>query len=184
MRKSKVHMLGERIFRLIVNVFCVVFLIWVMRQDDCDFMDVRVGGRESRPLYFKNFPCQKIPNFLDGFYLFKLAYHLYELGFTILYQRGRQDFPEYVLHHLMTWALIFFSYSCNMLPIGSAVMILHDITDLAVTLFKLTIDVTPIFVQASVYLSLVVSWVYFRLWFFPFHVIWRLQEECYEDQPC
>ena len=43
----------------------------------------------------------------------------------------------------MTWSLIFFSYSLNMLPIGAAVMVLHDITDLAVTLFKLTTDITP-----------------------------------------
>ena len=31
---------------------------------------------------------------------------------------------------------------------------------------------------------MLVSWVYLRLWFFPCHVIWRLQEECYEDTTC
>jgi hypothetical protein len=138
-------MLGERVFRLFVNIGCVAFLLKVMHQDDCDFMDVRIGGSSQRALFFADFPCQKIPKYLDSFYVFKISYHLYELGYTIVKQRNRSDFPEYVLHHLMTWSLIFFSYSLNMLPVGAAVMVLHDITDLAVTLFKLTTDITPTF---------------------------------------
>lgn len=31
---------------------------------------------------------------------------------------------------------------------------------------------------------MIVSWIYFRLWYFPAHVINRLYEECYEDKPC
>lgn len=43
-RKQKSHMLGERIFKLIVNVFCVGSLFKIMMQPDCDFMDIRIGG--------------------------------------------------------------------------------------------------------------------------------------------
>jgi hypothetical protein len=179
-RKSKANMLGERIFKWIISLFCISSLYKIMLQEDCDFLDVRVGGRISRPLYYNNYPCQHIPAYLDGFYVFKLTYHLYELGYTILKQRSRSDFPEYVLHHLMTWSLIFFSYSLNMLPIGAAVMILHDLTDFAVTMFKITVDITPFFVQVSFYISMIVSWVYLRLWYFPVHVIYRLHEECYD----
>lgn len=50
-------MLGERVFKLLVNLFCVVTLFWIMRRDDCDFMDIRVGGSVSRALYFTNYPC-------------------------------------------------------------------------------------------------------------------------------
>ena len=50
-------MLGERIFKLIVNLFCVISLFYVMRRDDCDFMDVRIGGKSSRALYYVNYPC-------------------------------------------------------------------------------------------------------------------------------
>ena len=173
-------MLGERVFKLIVSLFCVGSLFKIMLQEDCDFMDVRIGGKTSRALFYHNYPCQKIPAYLDSFYVFKISYHLYELGYTILYHRHRSDFPEYVLHHLMTWSLIFFSYSLNMLPIGAAVMLLHDITDLAVTIFKMTSDVTPFPVQVLTYLGMIVSWVYLRLWYFPAHVIYRLHEECYD----
>ncbi len=78
--------------------------------------------------------------------MFKLSYHLYELIYTVILHRKRPDFPEYFFHHLMTWSLIFFSYSLNTVPIGAAVMILHDVTDLAVTIFKLTVDITPVLI--------------------------------------
>lgn len=56
-RKQKAEMLGERIFKLIANIFCVASLVYIMRRDDCDFMDVRVGGRSPRALFFVNYPC-------------------------------------------------------------------------------------------------------------------------------
>jgi hypothetical protein len=37
-------MLGERIFKLLINAFCVGSLFKIMMQTDCDFMDIRIGG--------------------------------------------------------------------------------------------------------------------------------------------
>ena len=56
-RVQKVEMLGERIFKLVANLFCVFSLVYIMRRDDCDFMDVRVGGKSPRALFFVNYPC-------------------------------------------------------------------------------------------------------------------------------
>jgi ceramide synthetase len=81
----------------------------------------------------------------------------------------------------MTWSLIIFSYSLNMLPLGCIVMLVHDVTDLTVTLFKLTIDITPMVVQVFTYLLMLGTWVYFRLWFFPVHLIYHLYWECYQE---
>jgi hypothetical protein len=146
LRKSKAEMLGERIYKLIINVTVVALLYKILLQEDCNFLHTYLGGDKDEPLYYVNYPCLSIPAYLDDFYIFKLSYHFYELGYSTLFQRGRSDFPEYFLHHLMTWSLIFFSYSLNMLPMGCIVMLVHDVTDLSVTLFKLTIDVTPIYV--------------------------------------
>jgi ceramide synthetase len=63
------------------------------------------------------------------------------------------------------------------LPIGAAVMILHDLTDLGCSIFKLTIDITPTVVEVTNYFVMVVPWIYVRLWFFPAHVIYRIFEE-------
>ncbi|TNV82255.1 hypothetical protein FGO68_gene12725 [Halteria grandinella] len=160
-----------------MNVLCVAVLYKILLQEDCDFFDVRLGGRTSHPLYFYNHPCQKIPANLDNFYLFKLAYHFYELGHTLVLDRKRVDFVEYALHHFLTFSLILFSYSVGYLPIGAAVMILHDVTDLGCSVFKLTIDITPTAVEVIGYIGMVVPWLYVRLWFFPAHVISRIFEE-------
>ena len=170
-------MLGERIFKVIINVTCISSLYKILLGEDCDFLDVRIGGNTENPLYFYNHPCQKLPRHLDNFYLFKLSYHLYELGHTLVLDRHRLDFVEYLLHHFLTFVLILFSYSVGYLPVGAAVMVLHDVTDLAVSIFKLTIDITPGVIQAIGYVVMVVPWVYFRLWYFPFHLIARIPQE-------
>jgi ceramide synthetase len=170
-------MLGERTFKIVMNVLCVYSLYQIMLADDCDFLDTRVGGHTEHPLYFFNHPCQKLPSNLDSFYVFKLSYHCYELLHTSIFDRKRTDFPEYMLHHFLTFTLIFFSYVVNYLPVGAAVMVLHDVTDLCASIFKMVADITPFPIQICGYIIMVTSWVYFRMWFFPVHVIARIVEE-------
>jgi len=50
-------MLGERIFKVTMNVIHITLLYKIMRGEDCNFLDVRVGGRTEHPLYFYNHPC-------------------------------------------------------------------------------------------------------------------------------
>jgi hypothetical protein len=56
-RKNKAQMMGERVFKVTVNVLFLGFLFKIMSGDDCNFFDVRVGGRMDHPLYFYNHPC-------------------------------------------------------------------------------------------------------------------------------
>lgn len=183
-RAEKAQMLGERIFKLVINVTCVALLYKILLQEDCNFLHIYLGGTFRDPLYYANYPCMLIPKNLDDFYIFKISYHIYELFYSVAYQRKRSDFPEYFLHHLMTWSLIFFSYSLNMLPQGSITMLIHDVTDLGVTIFKLTVDVTNIVIQAIGYFPMLGAWIYFRIWFFPCYIIYKLYEECYGTNIC
>jgi hypothetical protein len=118
-----------------------------------------------------------LPELLQEFYIYKFTYHLIDLVRVGLEHRGRSDFKMYFLHHLLTAALVFFSYILHFMPVGAAVMLCHDVTDLAVSLFKLTVDVTPFWLQMCGYLQMVALWLYFRIWFFPVHVIGRILEE-------
>jgi hypothetical protein len=57
LRASKAHMLGERIFKVTMSSLCSGLLYAIMLGEDCDFLDVRIGGRTEHPLYFFNHPC-------------------------------------------------------------------------------------------------------------------------------
>jgi len=55
-------MLGDRIFKLVINVTCVALLYKILLQEDCDFLSVYLGGKaEQAPLYFKGYPCLNLP---------------------------------------------------------------------------------------------------------------------------
>lgn len=176
-RKQKAVLLGERIYKIILTFTYMTILFMILKQDGYEFLDIFIGGPIRNPQYFANYPCQKLPANLDNFYLFKLAYHSYELMHSLINQRNRSDFSEYFLHHFVTLALVFMSYSLGAIPVGATIMLLHDITDLGVSIFKATIDVTAKKFQIVGYASMVIPWIYFRLWFFPFQVIWPIYYE-------
>lgn len=57
------------------------------------------------------------------------------------------------------------------MTLGSVIMFIHDISDLAVSLFKLTCDVASQKIQTLTYALMVGTWIYQRLWFFPLYLI-------------
>lgn len=79
----------------------------------------------------------------------------------------------------MTWALILFSYCSNYIPIGAAIMLVHDMSDLPVTILKLCVDTTTSLVEYATFTTLFSSWIFFRLYVFPFKIVLRMIEECY-----
>jgi TLC domain len=123
-----------------------------------------------------------LPAGLDNFYVVKLSYHFYELGHTLVLDRTREDFPEYLLHHVMTFALILFSY-CNMyIPIGAAIMFVHDFSDLVITIVKMVADNTHKHIEHVAFAVHMVTWIYTRLYVFPFHIIYSLYREVYVER--
>lgn len=75
----------------------------------------------------------------------KAAYWYYMLEFgafghemmAIFWEARRSDFWAMLTHHVATLLLIAGSYTCNFLPIGCLVMIVHDIADVFLELAKL-----------------------------------------------
>ena len=175
--ESKSNMLGERAYRVIFYLGCTIYLFVVLKSSD--FLDVMLLGDATFPSFFVNYPCQNLPMYLDGFYVHKMSFYLYELVNTLTVGRHREDFPEYVLHHLMTWALILFSYSMNYIPIGAVILLVHDVSDIPATTLKLVVDTTSSLVESLVFGWLLISWAYFRLYVFPVRIIYRLITECY-----
>ena len=68
----------------------------------------------------------------------------------------------------MTMVLIGYSYYSNFIPIGAVIMLVMDFTDIFVALFKISIDVNE-GIQVLFFYSMLGTWVYYRIWYFPVH---------------
>lgn len=169
LREAKAELMAERVHKLFIYISTTVMLFFVLKQSN--FLHRLLQGDQENPLYFDNYPCQKLPHYLDDIYVVKLTFHSYELLYTILFQSERRDFPEYIFHHILTLVLILFSYSINFLPIGAVIMFVHDLPDIFVSIFKLTQDLIPMQIQFIINSSVILSWIYFRLYVFPMHLI-------------
>ena len=64
--------------------------------------------------------------------------------------------------------MVGYSYLTNVIPIGGSVMLIMDASDIFTALFKMTVDVSESLLF-PVYLVMLVTWVYFRMWFFPIY---------------
>lgn len=106
-----------------------------------------------------------------------MAYHSYELFFTLVFQRHSRDFSEYLLHHIVTIMLVVISYSSNWLPVGSVIMLLHEASDVPLALFKMAVEMWNDTYMFTLYGIFIVGWFHMRMFFYPYWCIRLIYEE-------
>jgi ceramide synthetase len=101
-------------------------------------------------------------------------------------------FWEYLLHHYVACALIFFSLTLNirnpkihrLVKAGMMVLVVHDISDILLSIGRSYNDMKTsnkylVYLQ---YVVLQVSWIYTRLWVFPTCIIAENSKAQFEPQ--
>lgn len=61
--------------------------------------------------------------------------------------------------------------------IGAVIMLVHDITDIIISLLKLSVDTTSEAVMYIMYAINVVAWIFYRNYFYPFLIILTYYEQ-------
>jgi hypothetical protein len=162
-------MMAERMYRLFLYLAFTILGFWISKQGN--FLHKYLLGSESNPQYFTNYPCQVLPRYMDDFHLIKFTYHVYEIMNASFFHRDRRDFSEFLLHHIITIVMVGYAYGTNIIPIGGPIMLVMDASDVFVALFKLTVDAYTEIIAFPTFISMIVSWIYLRLWFFPVYLI-------------
>ena len=98
--------------------------------------------------------------------------------YNFIAHRNRRDFSEFLLHHIVTIALVLVSYCTNFLPIGTVVMFVMDFSDIFIALFKMCVDVNEI-IQNCVFFVMLATWFIARIYYFPVFVIKGFYEQAW-----
>ncbi|OQS02487.1 hypothetical protein THRCLA_05131 [Thraustotheca clavata] len=109
---------------------------------------------------------------VHALYVFQLGMYIY-VGFSCEYlEVHRKDHLVMMGHHVVTIALIIWSYAVGYLPIGVIIMFLHDVSDIPLDMLKMVNylkmeDRKGWFVTEILFVITLIEWIYFRVYLFP-----------------
>eukprot|EP01105_Mastigella_eilhardi_P006175 TRINITY_DN17785_c0_g1_i1.p1 TRINITY_DN17785_c0_g1~~TRINITY_DN17785_c0_g1_i1.p1 ORF type:complete len:388 (-),score=116.67 TRINITY_DN17785_c0_g1_i1:50-1144(-) len=119
---------------------------------------------------WRGFWTQTVQPEVLTYYLLSLGYALQSLVYLVC-RKHRRDFLEMFLHHSLEISLIAYSYLYGYMRIGTLVLAVHDVGDVFINITRCTNEARYIKSTMVLFAMLLASWVYFRLYLFPVHVI-------------
>lgn len=121
-----------------------------------------------------------VPTDIYCLYMTHFAFYMHSIYATVFMDDWRKDSIAMIIHHLLTMALLGFSYAVRYHEIGLLVLSLHDIADvwLEVTKFNVymkdranSIHKINDYIADCGFVFFASSWFYFRLYLFPQKVL-------------
>ncbi|XP_072457060.1 ceramide synthase 4-like isoform X2 [Notamacropus eugenii] len=120
---------------------------------------------------WNGYPKQPLQPALYLWYILELSFYL-SLLVTLTHDVKRKDFIVSIIHHFTTITLLSFSYSANLLRIGTLVMILHDVSDIFLEASKMLNYAKWDKAKNIMFIIFAVVFFISRLIFFPNKVIY------------
>jgi len=168
-REEKLKRFGHCLFKLLWFVGISTYSYFLLRNKE--WFPPSLGGKGVTATMFDGYPWIEVDESLRNYFMIQLAYHSHSLIYQFTLTR-RGDFLEMFLHHVVTIALITFSYLNNYLPMGCLVFFIHDITDIFAYLMKVAVDSQHIMLNVVCYYLLVLTWLIGRLTIYPFIILY------------
>lgn len=174
----------QRKFLLVKNISCVIWYcftvsmgVYLFTGSTC--VPRQLGGKWELRNIANGWPSPDEVPHLTVFYMASAGYRVYSLLQTLMYERSRKDFGEFMLHHLVTAFGVLFCYFTNMHFLSSIIMYVMEFGDLIYkfgnTLRKFIPHENTLYISIPLLFLFLYFFVYFRIvvlaqWIFPiFH---------------
>ena len=87
--------------------------------------------------YWKDYPRHPLSNSIYVYYIASISFYMSEVFATMFKTIRRKDDMQMAIHHVVTLALLIFSWWINHCRIGSIVLVIHDFSDIWLQLGKM-----------------------------------------------
>ncbi|XP_061193680.1 ceramide synthase 5-like [Saccostrea echinata] len=126
-----------------------------------------------------DWPKQNVTRGVYWYYIIELGFY-WSLTFTLLIDHKRKDFKEMVVHHLVTMTLMYFSWVCNFVRVGTLVLLVHDAVDYWMAAAKMAKYCKRQTLCEIFFVVFVIVWILTRLMIYPLRVLYTSSIEYYE----
>ncbi|KAG6765803.1 hypothetical protein POTOM_029860 [Populus tomentosa] len=114
---------------------------------------------------------------LKAVYMYAAGFYTYSIFALIFWETRRSDFGVSMSHHVATVILIVLSYILRFGRVGSAVLAIHDASDVFLEVGKMSKYSGAEGVASFAFILFVLSWILLRLIYYPFWVLWSTSYE-------
>lgn len=122
-------------------------------------------------------PDQKVKTKLKLLYMYAAGFYTYSIFALIFWETRRSDFGVTMSHHVATVILILASYLLRFSRVGSIVLAIHDASDVLLEISKMFKYSGSTMIPSILFILFAISWIVFRLIYFPFWIIWSTSYE-------
>jgi len=169
LRVEKAQKATKAVFKFFYFTLSTIMGYYVLKDEE--YLPRSLFGSGDIHKIYKGFPFVYKCQYFDMYYTVQFGFHLESL-FSHTLSKPRSDYMEMMLHHIVTLLLIFLSYMSNYSTAGAIILFLHDWSDILVSIVKAIADIkVPSWLLGGVFILLMVSWAYTRLYVLPFEVI-------------
>jgi ceramide synthetase len=105
-------------------------------------------------------------------YITQLAIWIYTAFSCKFLEEIRKDYFVMMTHHVVTIALVTWSYRIGFLPVGVIVLLLHDLSDIPLDMLKMANylkmeGLRGFFVSETMFVIVFAGWIYLRIYTYP-----------------